>query len=40
METEVQDLETVNALQDDRLNIIDEAVNDNVNEIDGKNTCH
>ena len=35
METDIQDLETENSLQDDRLNIIDEAVNDNDNEIDG-----
>ena len=35
METNIQDLETENALQDDRLNIIDEAVNDNGNEING-----
>ena len=35
VETSIEELRTANSLQDDRLNIIDEAVNDNVNEIDG-----
>ena len=35
VETSIEELRTDNALQDDRLNIIDEAVNNNVNEIDG-----
>ena len=35
VETSIEELRTINALQDDRLNIIDEAVNDNENEING-----
>ena len=35
VETSIEELTTANALQDDRLNIIDEAVLNNVNEIDG-----
>ena len=35
VETSIEELRTDNALQDDRLNIIDEAVNDNENDIDG-----
>ena len=39
LQDEVQEVETSNALQDDRLNIIDEAVNDNENEINGNKQC-
>ena len=35
VETSIQELTLDNALQDDRLNIIDVAVNDNQNEING-----
>ena len=36
LQDEVEEVETDNTLQDERLNIIDEAVNRNGNEIDGK----
>ena len=36
LQDEVEEVETANTLQDDRLNIIDEAVNDNENEVNGK----
>ena len=36
LQDEVEEVETDNTLQDERLNIIDEAVNQNGNEIDGK----
>ena len=35
VETSIEELRTTDALQDDRLNTIDEAVLDNINEIDG-----
>ena len=38
LQDEVEEVETDNTLQDERLNIIDEAVNQNGNEIDGKIT--
>ena len=38
LQDEVEEVETDNTLQDERLNIIDEAVNQNGNEIDGKLT--
>ena len=37
VETDIQDLETENSLQDQRLNTMEEAVIGNVNEIDGIN---